>query len=78
MATRKNKVRSYTRTEQVQTTLTRAEREALDAYAAARTSSRADAIRHLNTEGVSPPAPVDVNAYHAEVARLRDELRGLL
>jgi hypothetical protein len=42
----------YTKTEQVQTTLTVEQREQLDAYAAALPASRADAIRRLIVEGL--------------------------
>jgi hypothetical protein len=42
----------YTKTEQVQTTLTIEQREQLDAYAAALPASRADAIRRLIVEGL--------------------------
>lgn len=43
----------YTKTEQVQTTLTVEQREQLDAYAAALPASRADAIRRLIVEGLA-------------------------
>jgi hypothetical protein len=43
----------YTKTEQVQTTLTVEQREQLDAYAAALPASRADAIRRLIVLGLS-------------------------
>lgn len=42
----------YTKTEQVQTTLTLELREQLDAYAAGLPASRADAIRRLIVEGL--------------------------
>lgn len=46
----------YTKTEQVQTTLTVEQREQLDAYAAALPASRADAIRRLIVEGLKAAA----------------------
>ena len=52
MASRKDSVRPYTRTEQVQTTLTLGEREQLDARAAAEVVSRADLIRRLIVDGL--------------------------
>lgn len=45
--------RPYTRTEQVQTTMTLAERQRLDAYAADWQTSRATAIRQLVLEGLN-------------------------
>ena len=45
-------MKPYTKTEQVQTTLTVEQREQLDAYAAALPASRADAIRRLIVEGL--------------------------
>lgn len=44
--------RPYTKTEQVQTTLTAVDRQRLDAYAEARKQSRADAIRQLVLNGL--------------------------
>ena len=44
--------RPYARTEQVQTTLRPEEKRQLDAYAAGRVSSRADAIRELILSGL--------------------------
>lgn len=46
-------VRPYTKTEQVQTTLTVEQRERLDAYAEKQKVSRADAIRQLVLTGLS-------------------------
>jgi hypothetical protein len=51
----------YTKTEQVQTTLTVEQREQLDAYAAALPASRADAIRRLIVEGLRQEVRKDWN-----------------
>ena len=46
-------MKPYTKTEQVQTTLTVEQREQLDAYAGSLPASRADAIRRLIVEGLA-------------------------
>lgn len=85
MASRKDAVRPYTRTEQVQTTLTKPEREQLDARADAEIISRAEKIHRYILEGLErdrvrkwkEDADVGtVDAYHAEMQRLRQELQG--
>ena len=70
MASRSGSVRPYTRTEQVQTTITRAEREQLDAYAASQTCSRADAIRRLVLAGLKITT-TEVDDYHRQMQELR-------
>jgi hypothetical protein len=51
----------YTKTEQVQTTLTVEQREQLDAYAESLPASRADAIRRLIVEGLRQEVRKDWN-----------------
>jgi hypothetical protein len=72
MATRKNPKRPYTRTEQVQTTLTKHEREQLDARATELVVSRAELIHRYITAGLNLGG-FDVAD---EIQRLRQELFG--
>jgi hypothetical protein len=69
----------YTKTEQVQTTLTVEQREQLDAYAAAMPASRADAIRRLIVEGLATrPARIVRHApsmAEQDAARIEEHLR---
>jgi len=75
MASRKDSVRPYTRTEQVQTTLTKEERRRLDRLA--KKTSRADQIRRYITEGMDRDEgrPDGFDVYE-EIQRLKRELYG--
>lgn len=79
MASRKDSVRPYTRTEQVQTTLTKKEQQRLDRLAKLFVISRAEMIHRYINEGMdrddnpNPPAGWDV---YEEIQRLKKELYG--
>jgi hypothetical protein len=83
MASRKDSVRPYTRTEQVQTTLTKEEREQLDARAAAEVVSRAEKIHRYILEGLErdrvrgwKESNADGFDVYEEIQRLKKELYG--